>query len=107
MDWGYSINKPRVMAYDDYDRAKAEELLAAIPALRACIGCGNCTAACTAGNLVDFNIRNLQIRFRRGEYDGISRDIDKCMLCGKCKMVCPRGINTRKMIISIKRLLAG
>ena len=27
-----------------------------------------------------------------------------CMLCGKCSMVCPRGINTRHLILSICRI---
>ena len=27
-----------------------------------------------------------------------------CMLCGKCSIVCPRGINTRHLILSICKL---
>ena len=27
-----------------------------------------------------------------------------CMLCGKCLLVCPRGINTRHLILSIGKV---
>ena len=27
-----------------------------------------------------------------------------CMLCGKCQLVCPRGINTRHLILSIGKV---
>jgi Fe-S oxidoreductase len=30
--------------------------------------------------------------------------MSNCMLCGKCTMVCPRGINTRHLILSICRI---
>ena len=34
-----------------------------------------------------------------------SDEINKCMLCGKCRLVCPRGINTRGVVMLIKRKL--
>ena len=42
---------------------------------------------------------------RRGEYKGAYEEISKCMLCGKCRLVCPRGINTRGLVMLIKRKL--
>ncbi|MCD8186925.1 MAG: 4Fe-4S dicluster domain-containing protein [Rikenellaceae bacterium] len=104
-NWGYTISKPRVIDLNANDREKSGALQAVEPYLRSCIGCGNCTATCTAGTITSFNIRKLQTLFRRGEFEGLRAEIDKCMLCGKCRMVCPRGINTRKMIVTIKRLL--
>ncbi len=104
-NWGYTITKPRVIDLGGNDRTAAERLQAIEPALRSCIGCGACTAACTAGAITPFNIRRLQTLLRRGETAGLRAEIDKCMFCGKCKMVCPRGINTRRMIQNIKRLL--
>lgn len=104
-DWGYTISKPRAVTPAANDLRIAERLQAAEPALRSCIGCGACTAGCTAGAIVPFNIRRVQTLLRRGEYAGLRREIDKCMFCGKCRMVCPRGINTRRMIQNIKRLL--
>jgi len=104
-NWGYTITRPRVIDLGAADLRAAERLQEIVPALRACIGCGNCTATCTAGAIAPFNIRRLQTLLRRGEMAALGAEIDKCMLCGKCKMVCPRGINTRKMIVTIKRLL--
>ena len=45
-----------------------------------CIGCGGCTATCTAGNLTDFNFRKLHTLVRRGEYQGVYEQMNKCML---------------------------
>ncbi|MDR0954140.1 MAG: 4Fe-4S dicluster domain-containing protein [Rikenellaceae bacterium] len=104
-DWGYILTKPRVIDLDANQRALSERLQAMEPYLRSCIGCGNCTATCTAGAITPFNIRKLQTLFRRGEYEGLRAEIDKCMFCGKCRIACPRGINTRKIIQDIKRLL--
>ena len=42
---------------------------------------------------------------RRGEYQGAYEEMNKCMLCGKCRLVCPRGINTRGVVMLIKRKL--
>jgi heterodisulfide reductase subunit C len=105
IDWGYTISRPRAIRLTDNDPRIAGQLQAVEPALRSCIGCGACTATCTAGAIAPFNIRRLQTLLRRGEYDGLRTEIDKCMFCGKCRMVCPRGINTRRMIQTIKRLL--
>ena len=70
-----------------------------------CIGCGACTAVCTAGNLTEFNFRKVHTLVRRGEYQGAYEEMNKCMLCGKCRLVCPRGINTRGVVMLIKRKL--
>jgi heterodisulfide reductase subunit C len=29
------------------------------------------------------------------------------MLCGKCTLVCPRGVNLRALIINMRRVLHG
>lgn len=100
--WGFSVPKPRVIDYDAKSRAIADYVLANVPDYNLCIGCGACTAGCTAANLTDFNIRKLQMLMRRGEIDTLADDIQKCILCGKCQLVCPRGVNTRKMILTIQ-----
>ena len=66
-----------------------------------CIGCGGCTAGCTAGALTEFNIRRLQMLAKRGEEREARERLGRCMLCGKCLLVCPRGVETRKMILSM------
>lgn len=90
---------------DANDMLHSDRILAAMPELQSCIGCGGCTATCTAGNLTQFNFRKVQMSVRRGEYDNAYEEMGKCMLCGKCRLVCPRGINTRGVILLIKREL--
>ena len=41
---------------------------------------------------------------QRGKEADAFRMMKNCMLCGKCTMVCPRGINTRHLILSISRI---
>jgi heterodisulfide reductase subunit C len=80
-------------------------MLDEMPEFGACIACGGCTATCTAGNLTSFNFRMVHTLVRRGEYVGAWREMNKCMLCGKCRLVCPRGINSRRVVLMIKRKL--
>ena len=56
-------------------------------------------------NLTEFNFRKVHTLVRRGEYQGAYEEMNKCMLCGKCRLVCPRGINTRGVVMLIKRKL--
>lgn len=99
--FGYSITEARVINYDKNDRSMSDYVTANAPGSKLCIGCGGCTASCTTGNLTEFNIRKLQMLMKRGENDGIRNQLQKCMLCGKCLLVCPRGVDTRKMILSM------
>ena len=57
MNFGYAISRPRAIDLDNNDLRKSNAIIAAMPELQACIGCGSCTASCTAGNLTDFNFR--------------------------------------------------
>lgn len=99
--WGFSINGARVIDYDKNDRSMAEQINAEVASTRLCIGCGGCTATCTAGSFTDFNIRKLQMLMKRGETNEVREQLHKCMLCGKCLLVCPRGVDTRRMILSM------
>jgi heterodisulfide reductase subunit C len=104
-NFGYSISRPRVIDLDTNDLRKSKGVIEEMSELQTCIGCGSCTASCTAGNLTEFNFRKLHTLVRRGEYGGAYEEIGKCMLCGKCRLVCPRGINTRALVMLIKRKL--
>lgn len=106
IDWGFSITRPRAINLDGNDLSLADKLYEELPELNACIGCGGCTATCTAGNLTSFNFRLVHTLVRRGEYAGAYEEMNKCMLCGKCRLVCPRGINTRGVVMAIKRVLS-
>ena len=35
---------------------------------------------------------------RRGEIEPLREEVTRCMLCGKCLLVCPRGVNTRNVV---------
>jgi len=52
---------------------------------------------------VNFNVRRISLSLRRGETTELESEIQKCMLCGKCMLVCPRGINLRNVIMLIKK----
>ena len=99
--WGYSISETRSINYDTNDKSMTEHIAHVIPSSKLCIGCGRCTAVCTAGNLTDFNIRKIQMLMKRGENKEAKEQLQKCMLCGKCMLVCPRGVETRKMILEM------
>jgi heterodisulfide reductase subunit C len=97
--FGFAISKGRQIDYDANDRSVAEYIFAQEPSFRSCIECGCCSATCTAGNFTKFNLRELYILIKRGENDQVSQNIKKCMLCGKCTLVCPRGVNTRNIVV--------
>ena len=104
-NWGYNISQPRTINLDKNDRMMADIIQEKMPELETCIACGSCTATCSAGNLTDFNIRQVHTLVRRGEYQGMYEMLKKCMFCGKCRLSCPRGINTRGLILLIKKEL--
>ena len=70
INFGYTISKPRAIDIDRNNLRKSDEILHEMPELQACIGCGACTAVCTAGNLTEFNFRKVHTLVRRGEYQG-------------------------------------
>jgi heterodisulfide reductase subunit C len=97
-NFGFTISKPRVINYDTNDRTIADYILEREPSFRMCIECGGCTATCTTGNFTSFSLRELHILIKRGENEKPRDKIRHCMLCGKCILVCPRGVNTRNVI---------
>ncbi len=103
--WGFSISEARVINYDKNDKSMAAKMAHEAPSSKLCIGCGGCTATCTAGNLTEFNIRKLQMLVKRGEHTELHQNLQKCMFCGKCLLVCPRGVDTRRMILSMLKFL--
>lgn len=104
-NFGFSIKKTRSFNLSQADLRKADQLLEEVPSYRLCIGCGGCTATCSARQFTDFDIRKVHNTFRRGQYDKLADELRKCMLCGKCTLVCPRGVNLRSLIINMRQLL--
>ena len=104
-NFGFSISKGRQLNFDEMKTDKVEKLLELVPSYKLCIGCGGCTASCSAAGFTDFNIRKIHTSFLRAQYDGLDEQLKRCMLCGKCLLVCPRGVNTRSLIINMRRVL--
>ena len=105
--FGFSITKGRQIDYDKNDKKLYHFVVSKEPSLLLCIGCGGCTATCTAANFTDYNFRKLHNLLMRGETQNLEESMKKCMLCGKCKLVCPRGVNTRNVIFTLKRAFAS
>lgn len=97
--FGFSISAGRQINYDSNDRTIAEYILDKEPTFRLCIECGGCSATCSTGNFIRFSLREMNILLKRGENDSVKNEIRRCMLCGKCTLVCPRGVNTRNVVM--------
>lgn len=103
--FGFTISKSRETDWDKIDHHLTKRLLELEPSLLLCIGCGSCTGSCTSSTHSGFNIRKTHTRFRRGETVKLLAELEKCMFCGKCTMVCPRGVNIRNVIDQMTKLI--
>ncbi|MCR4965412.1 MAG: 4Fe-4S dicluster domain-containing protein [Bacteroidales bacterium] len=106
-DFGFSIKKTRSIHLSEANLLKFRQTVEAVPSYKNCIGCGGCTATCSARQYTDFNIRKVHFSIRRGLYDDAATELQKCMLCGKCTLVCPRGVNLRSLIINIRQIISN
>jgi heterodisulfide reductase subunit C len=105
IDFGYFLTKSGTIDLANADLSLCEELIHRVPSFNRCIGCGGCSATCTARQHTDFSILRCNFFLRRGEYKTLQDELDKCLLCGKCTLVCPRNVNIRAMIIQMRILL--
>jgi len=105
-NFGYTISADRQIDYDRMDLRLARYLEKHEPSFRICIACGTCSATCSAGLFTDFSLRSIIGKIKRGEVAKLKIEIEKCMLCGKCQLACPRGVNTRNVILTVQRGLA-
>jgi heterodisulfide reductase subunit C len=96
--FGFTLSKARLIDYDSNDRSIAEYVLEKEPSLKLCIECGGCSATCTTGMFINFSLREINILIKRGENKQVKSKLKHCMLCGKCILVCPRGVNTRNVV---------
>jgi heterodisulfide reductase subunit B len=96
--FGFTINPSRLINYDTSDRKVRDYVTLREPSFKLCFACGGCTAACTSGQYTSFNLRRMNTYIRRGEIAPLREEVTRCMLCGKCLLVCPRGVNTRNVV---------
>ncbi len=101
IDFGFKISKSSTIDLDKADTTQYEHLCEIEPDARLCMNCGSCTATCTAAKFGNMSFRQVIIKLQRGE--DVGNMLSSCQLCGKCIMLCPRGINTRRLILEICR----
>lgn len=99
IDFGFKISKSSTIDLDKVDTSFYEQLGTIEPDVRICMNCGSCSATCTASLFGSMSLRQVIIKLQRGE--DVKEMLSKCQLCGKCIMICPRGINTRRLILEI------
>lgn len=103
--WGYSINKDNQIDLDKNSGKLWDELLEREKSIKACYSCGTCSATCSAGHYTNINFRKQMLLVSRGEKVDVKNELSKCMLCGKCMLLCPRGVNTRNTIMNLLKLV--
>ena len=106
IEFGFALSPSSAVNLDLVDTARFRKLVALEPQARICMGCGSCSATCTAGPYSGMSVRKVLLDLERGRDREADRMLSGCMLCGKCTMVCPRGINTRNLILSLCRIAA-
>ena len=105
-NFGFTISQPRSIDVNDNIQDQLLRLEKRVPSFKGCINCGGCAATCSAGQFTSFNIRKIHNLYRWGEYESMEEELQKCMLCGKCTLVCPRGVNLRDLIINLRKILS-
>lgn len=104
VDFGYGLTPSSRIDLDKSDNNKFKALTAIEPDARQCMACGSCTAVCTAGRLVPTSLRAAVQALQNGLPAQSLELLQSCQFCGKCLMVCPRGLNTRHLILSILKV---
>ncbi|MEI6890100.1 MAG: 4Fe-4S dicluster domain-containing protein [Bacteroidota bacterium] len=105
IDFGYTLTRDRQFDYDRGDLRYYRLVRSLEPSIDLCIGCGSCSATCSAAQFTNLNIRKLHTVIRRGDTTSIKAGLRKCMFCGKCQLVCPRGVNLRNLILALNRAI--
>ena len=105
IDFGYRKNESLVLDLDrDAGRFDLyQKLLRAEPSVASCISCGTCTATCSAGQFTEFNLRKIILLCKRGDTQTLPSVIHRCMVCGKCQFACPKGVNTRNIVLFLSK----
>ena len=103
MDFGFGFSPSSSVDLDKVDLSLYRRMEKVAPDIRTCMGCGSCSATCTAAPFSGMSLRKVILAIQRGKEQEAGNMLSGCMLCGKCTMVCPRGINTRNLIISLCR----
>ncbi|MGC8802300.1 MAG: 4Fe-4S dicluster domain-containing protein [Bacteroidales bacterium] len=104
-DFGFSMHAPRHIDLDTSHRDVFDFVKANEPSIQRCIYCGACGATCTAGSFAQISLRKINLLLLRGQTDEVRNMVNTCLLCGKCLLVCPRNVNTRRIILLVYKAL--
>ena len=99
--FGYTISPSSRIDLDKADPGKFATLASIEPDVLKCMACGSCTSSCSAGKFVRTSLRSAILALQNGKEPDALLLLQGCLLCGKCSMVCPRGINTRHLILAV------
>lgn len=102
--FGFSIHEDLMI---DHDKPSPvyEAVLEKVPSVSTCISCGSCAGTCIASDQTGFGFRKMIVLLKHGKYKQLEKALEYCQFCGKCSLICPRGINTRKAILEMKKYL--
>lgn len=103
--FGFGVRAESIIELSKADLSLRQKLIEAYGSYNTCINCGVCSAACTAAQLTNFNIRDIKLKIDRGLTENLRVEISRCMHCGKCEMLCPRGISNRQIILLTNKFL--
>ena len=103
VDFGYAPLEIKIHDLDKANLTLGEWIAERDETFRHCIACGCCTATCTAGKFTTFSFREMCHSIRRGEIMEAITESEKCMLCGKCILACPRNVNTRNIVKLVRK----
>lgn len=102
--FGFKLSPSSAIDFDKVDRRFFDELCSVEPSARYCMACGSCSATCTVSGYTGMSVRKVLLDLQRGKTEDAVKMMSACMLCGKCTMICPRGINTRRIILTLDRI---
>jgi len=105
IDFGYKKNTSQAIDLDSNSQKFElyKRLLKIEPSAAFCISCGTCASTCSAGQFTDFNFRKILLLCKRGDTQLLKPVINRCMLCGKCQFACPKGVNTRHIVLNLHK----
>jgi heterodisulfide reductase subunit C len=104
-NFGYKIEHDTQIDYNKADRRIADMVAAHEPSVRLCLNCATCTATCSAAQFTEFSFLKILLFMKRGPTALVKEQLQKCMMCGKCQLACPRDINTRNAIVQMKKAI--
>jgi heterodisulfide reductase subunit C len=101
----FHIQKDNQIDIDKADRSLALRMAELDPTFNLCINCGTCAATCSAAQFSDFSFRKICTLVKRGLTGEVKDQLAHCMLCGKCQLACPRGVNTRHILMQLRKAI--